>query len=188
MNSSQFREGYTITDQFATHFLTFTVCGWIDLFTRQVYRDIVIESFKYAQKQEQLLLNAYVIMSNHVHLIARANDKQKKTLSDIIRDFKKYTHHEMMPIIESDIESRRQWMVHQFKYYGKNNPNNEIKQIWVNNSHPEECYSDEFTNSKLQYIHENPVRAGIVKNPEDYIYSSASNYVGKGGIIEVELL
>jgi putative transposase len=188
MNSSGFREGYVITDQFATHFLTFTVCGWIDLFTRQVYRDIVIESFRYAQKQGQLILNAYVIMSNHIHLIARANDRQKKTLSDVIRDFKKYTHHEMMPIIESEAESRRQWMVHQFNYYGKVNPNNEVKQIWTNNNHPEECFTKDFTGTKLNYIHENPVRAGIVREPEDYIYSSASDYAGRKGIIDVELL
>ncbi|HKB44397.1 MAG TPA: hypothetical protein VKC90_08400 [Chitinophagaceae bacterium] len=187
MNSSGFREGYVITDQFATHFLTFTVCGWIDLFTRKVYRNIVMESFRFAQKQGQLILNAYVIMSNHIHLIVRANDRQKKTLSDITRDFKKFTHHKMMPVIESDAESRRQWMMHQFNYYEKINPNNEVKQIWVNNSHPEECNTDKFTNSKLNYIHENPVRAGIVRNPEDYIYSSASNYAGKGGIID-ELL
>ena len=187
-NSASFREGYTIRDQFETHFLTFTVCGWIDLFTRQVYRDIVMEAFRFAQKQGQIILNAYVIMSNHIHLIAKANEKQKKTLSDIIRDFKKYTHHEIMPVIESEAESRRQWMVYQFSYYGRINPNNEVKQIWVNNSHPEICYSDAFTKSKLKYIHENPVRAGIVRNPEDYIYSSASNYADKGGIIEVELL
>lgn len=188
MTGAAFREGYVIRDQFATHFLTFTVCGWIDLFTRKVYRDIVMDSFRFAQKNGQLILNAYVIMSNHIHLIARANDKQKKTLSDIIRDFKKFTHNQMMPIIESDAESRRQWMVHQFNYYGRINPNNEQKQIWVNDSHPEECYSKEFTDCKLNYIHQNPVRAGWVNNPEDYVYSSASNYMGKGGIIDVELL
>ena len=94
----------------------------------------------------------------------------------------------MWPIIESDAESRRQWMVHQFNYFGKINPNNEQKKIWVNDSHPEECYSWDFTKTKLNYIHENPVRAGIVAKPEDYIYSSASNYIGKGGIIDVELL
>jgi hypothetical protein len=61
-------------------------------------------------------------------------------------------------------------------------------QIWTNDNHPEECYSREFTDTKLNYIHENPVRAGIVKNAKDYIYSSASNYAGMGGIIEVELI
>jgi REP element-mobilizing transposase RayT len=188
MNSIYFREGYVIKDQFATHFLTFTICGWIDLFTRKIYKDIVIDAFKYAQSQHQLILYAYVIMSNHVHLIARANDKQKKTLSDIIRDFKKFTHHEMMPVIQSEIESRRQWMLHQFKYYAKYNSNNKKMQIWTNDNHPEECYSREFIETKLNYIHENPIRAVIVKNAEDYVYSSASNYAGMGGIIEVELI
>jgi REP element-mobilizing transposase RayT len=188
MKGANFREGYAIRDQFATHFLTFTVCGWIDLFTRKVYKDIIMDSFRFAQKNGQLILNAYVIMSNHIHLIARANDKQNKTLSDIVRDFKKFTHHEMMPVIESDAESRRQWMVHQFNYYGKINPNNEQKQIWENDSHPEECYSHEFTKTKLNYIHDNPVRAGIVVKPEDYIYSSGSNYLLGKGIIDVEYL
>ena len=188
MSQSYFREGYSIKDQFATHFLTFTVCGWIDLFTRKVYKDVLIDAFKYAQSQNQLVLNAYVIMSNHVHLIARANENQKKALSDIIRDFKKFTHREMMLIIESEAESRRQWMVHQFNYYGKTNPRNEMKQIWKNDNHPEECFSKEFTETKLNYIHENPVRAGIVRKPEDNVYSSASNYARMGGIIDVDFL
>ncbi|MBS1920418.1 MAG: hypothetical protein JST17_09205 [Bacteroidetes bacterium] len=78
MKDSDFREGYVIRNQFATHFLTFTICGWIDLFARKVYRDIVLDGFRFAQNQGQLILNAYVIMSNHLHLIGRANEKQKK--------------------------------------------------------------------------------------------------------------
>src|SRR5437867_8464666 len=98
MNSSYFKGGYAIRDQYSTHFLTFTVCGWIDLFTRKVYKDILIDSFKFCQREKGLILNAFVIMSNHLHLIARAQ-KNEFTLSDIIRDFKKHTHHTMMPII-----------------------------------------------------------------------------------------
>lgn len=188
MHKAIFREGYSILDQFATHFLTFSVCGGIDLFTIKVYRDILMDSFRFAQKNDQLILHAYVIMSSHVQLVARANDKQKKTLSDIIRDFKKFTHHEMWPIIDSDAEYRRQWMVHQFNYYGRINPNNEQKQIWVNDSKPEICYDKEFTDSSIISIHENPVRAGIVAKAEDYIYSSASNYAGKGGLMDIVLL
>ncbi|WP_153800714.1 REP-associated tyrosine transposase [Foetidibacter luteolus] len=188
MQNPYFTEGYSIKDQFATHFLTFTVCGWIDLFTRKVYKDIVIESLKYTQKQQQLVLYAYVIMSNHMHLIARAEEKQRKTLSDIIRDFKKFTHREMITVIKSERESRREWMMHQFAYYGRKNPKNEAMQIWTNSNHPEECITKKFTDVKLNYIHDNPVRAGIVENPEDYIYFSAANYAGKKGIIDVELL
>jgi REP element-mobilizing transposase RayT len=156
-----FREGYAIRDQYAPHFLTFTVCGWIDLFSRKVYRDIVLDAFRFAQSRNQLILYGYIIMSNHIHLIAKADENQKKTLSDIVRDFKKFTHREMMLVIESDIESRRSWMVHQFKYFGKSNPNNESMQIWTNNNHPEICYSNQFTFTKLRYIHENPVRRAL---------------------------
>lgn len=70
-----FRGGYEIRDQYATHFLTFTVCGWIDLFSRSVYKDILIDSFKHCQEHKGFILNAFVIMTNHVHLIARATTK-----------------------------------------------------------------------------------------------------------------
>jgi putative transposase len=188
MNTQYYKEGYVIKDQFATHFLTFTVCGWVDLFTRQVYRDIVMDAFRYAQNQNNFILNAYVIMSNHIHIIGRSSEGQRKTLSDIIRDFKKYTHHQMLAVIDSSQKSRGNWMMRQFEYYGRTNPKNEQLQIWKNDSHPEECFSEDFTYGKLKYLHENPVRAGIVREPEDYIYSSASNYAGRGGIIEVVYL
>jgi putative transposase len=148
----------------------------------------LLDALRFAQSQEQLILNAYVIMSNHLHLIGRANENQKKTLSDIIRDFKKYTHRQMAAIIESEQESRRQWMTHQFAYYGRINPNNKDWQVWSNDNHPEECFTDRFMKTKLNYIHENPVRAGIVAKPEDYLYSSASNYVLGKGLLDVELL
>jgi putative transposase len=188
MNSGDHREGYIIRDQFAMHYLTLTICGWIDLFTRKTYRDIALDALKFAQDNGQLILHAFVIMSNHIHMIARANEKQAKTLSDIIRDFKKFTHHSVAPIIESEAESRRQWMGHQFNYYGNVNPKNRKMQIWTNDNHPEECFSKEFTDSKLNYIHQNPVRAGIVYNAEDYVYSSASNYAGRNGVLKIELL
>lgn len=186
MDSIYFRPGYAIRDQNATHFLTFTVCGWIDLFTRKLYKDILVDSLRYCQKEKGLILNAYVIMSNHLHIIARA--ARGSMLSDIIRDFKKFTHHEMIKIIESDVESRRLWMLHQFKYYASRHSKNEHYQIWTNNNHPEECVSSGFTATKLFYTHDNPVRAGIVAKAEDYLYSSAGTYAGLKGLLDVELL
>ncbi len=187
MKSTLFKDGYVIRDQYATHFMTFTACGWIDLFTRKVYKDILIGSLQYCRENKGLIVNAFVIMSNHMHVMLRAT-LEKYTLSDIVRDFKKFTHTTMMPVIQSDRESRRLWMLHQFKYYGKRNSRNEGYQTWTNNNHPEECFSEKFTRTKLDYIHDNPVRAGIVLNPEDYVYSSAANYVGKKGIMDVEVI
>ena len=186
MESKYFKGGYIIRDQNAPHFLTFTVCGWVDLFTRKEYKDILIDSFNFCQQEKGLILHTYVIMSNHIHLMARA--KEGFTLSDIIRDYKKHTHKQMIAVAESNIESRRLWMLHQFKYYGNRNSKNENYQIWTNNNHPEECFSDKFIFSKINYIHDNPVRAGIVSNAYDYIYSSAAIYAGKKGILYVEVV
>lgn len=94
----------------------------------------------------------------------------------------------MMPIIQSEKESRRLWMLHQFKYYAGRHSRNENYQIWTNSNHPEECISEGFTDMKLHYTHDNPVRAGIVEVAENYVYSSAMNYAGRRGIMHVELL
>jgi putative transposase len=91
-------------------------------------------------------------------------------------------------VVQSERESRRLWMLHQFKYYGSRNSKNDAYQIWTNSNHPEECFSEEFTYIKMNYIHENPVRAGIVKKAEDYIHSSAANYAGLEGIVDIEVI
>jgi len=186
MNPATFRDGYIIRDQHAPHFLTFSVCGWIDLFTRQCYRDIVLDSFQYCRSNKGLLLHAYVIMSNHVHLIMQSKDQQG--LSDTIRDFKKFTSKRMLEIVHTDIESRRIWMLHQFAYYGGRHAKQQDYQIWTNNNHPEAIYTQDFLLSKLNYTHQNPVRAGWVSAPENYLYSSASNYQNGTGLIDVDLL
>jgi REP element-mobilizing transposase RayT len=83
--SYEFAEGFKIRDQSATHFLTFSIMGWIDIFSRQRYRDLILESFQFFREKKGLRIGAYVIMSNHIHTIWTATNSN---LSDIIRDFK----------------------------------------------------------------------------------------------------
>jgi hypothetical protein len=75
-----------------------------------------------------------------------------------------------------------------FEFYAKRTNANQIFKVWTSNNHPEEIYSREFLLSKLNYIHLNPVRAGLVAEPEHYLYSSASNYVHNKGLIEIDFL
>jgi putative transposase len=181
--SYELAEGYKIRKQAATHFLTFTIVGWIDLFSRQRYRDMVLDSFRYCQQNKELKIHGYVIMSNHIHTIWTAGNGR---LSDTIRDFKTYTSKAFITTIEQEAESRREWLLHMFKYFGRGSASNKVYKVWKNDSHPEEIYAGRFFLQKLNYIHLNPVRAGIVKNTEDYIYSSASNYETGNGIFAVD--
>ena len=165
---------YRISDQEAIYFLTFQIVGWVDIFTRRIYRDIVIESLTYCQQEKGLKLYAYVIMSNHIHLLAQ---NETGDLSGFVRDFKNFTSRRILDIVDNGVESRRDWLKMVFAYHGKFKPK-QNNQVWTHENHAEVIYSSKFILQKINYIHENPVRAGIVEKLEDYLYSSARNYAG----------
>ena len=162
--------GYKIIDQEGLHYVTFQIVEWVDIFTRKVYRDIIIDSLRYCQQNKELEIYAFVVMSNHVHLLLRSGIGK---LSDTIREFKSYTAKQILLTIEQESESRCDWMLNLFEFAAKKHKRNEKYQVWTHENHPELIYSDKFLFQKMNYIHENPVRAGIVENPEDYLYSSA---------------
>ncbi|MCX2680549.1 transposase [Galbibacter sp. EGI 63066] len=179
------KEGYIIRDQSKAHFITATVVDWIDVFTRKAYRDVVIDCFKYCIKNKGMILYGYVIMSNHVHMVVQS---EKGELSDLIRDFKKYTARMILEKIQSEPESRREWMLEHFKKATETHGRNKNYQFWQYGNHAEEIYSSGFMWSKLDYIHFNPVQAGIVEKASHYLYSSARDYVGNEGMVDIELM
>ena len=181
---------YKILDQHGLNFVTCTVVGWIDIFSRKTYRDIVLQSLEYCRKEKGLLLYVFVIMTNHLHLIVQSSPDSPYSLSDIIRDFKKYTSSTILKAVQKETESRRDWLLHMFAYYAKYNPNNKYFQLWEQDNHPIALYSEKVIWQKVEYIHNNPVRAGIVHRPEDYVYSSALNYKteNREGVMEIDLL
>jgi len=177
-------EGYVIRDQEKIHFITCTVVDWIDVFSRKNYRDIVIDCFKYCIQNKGMLIYGYVIMSNHIHLIIQSKDGK---LSDLMRDFKKFTSKNIVSAIQNNPESRREWMLERFAKATETHSRNKNFQFWQYGNHAEEIYTLHFLWDKLNYIHLNPIRAGLVEKAQDYIYSSASNYVNGKGLFEIEL-
>lgn len=161
--------GYTIKDQYALHFVTFTVHQWVDVFSRKEYRDLLIENLRYCQQTKGLKIYAWVIMSNHCHLIIQS---ENGNLSDIIRDFKKYTAKSIYQSIQSNSkESRKAWLL-------KTLSHNDKIWFWKEGYHGETIFSMPFFKTKVAYIHANPVRAGIVEKEEEYLYSSAGDFYG----------
>jgi len=167
--------GYKIRDQHGTHFLTFTIVGWVDVFTREVYMKICIDNFKFYQ-DKGLIIYAYVIMSNHLHLVASA-EKGSRGLSAFVRDLKKNIAKQCLKKMYSKIESRRAWMKMVFAYHAKYNKRNSKYQFWIQNNKPKHIVTTRWMMKYLAYIHLNPVRAGWVDKAEDYVYSSAQNYL-----------
>jgi REP element-mobilizing transposase RayT len=179
---------YKIRNQDKLHFVTFTVIHWLDVFIRREYKDIFLDSLRYCQKNKGLEVCAYCIMSSHVHMIIGRNGEE--SLEGIIRDIKKFTSVKIIEAIKANPqESRKEWLVWLFERAGKNNGNNTRYQFWQQHNHPIELSTNEITDQKLEYIHQNPVEAGIVLRPEEYLYSSAINYAGMPEkLIEVILI
>src|SRR5690606_6977557 len=167
------KAGYVIRDQEKPHFITATVVDWIDIFTRKTYRDIIINCFDFCIKNKGMVLFGYVIMSNHIHFIMQSKDGK---LSDLIRDFKKFTATEILKQLQTEPESRREWILERFAKATQTHTRNKNFQVWQYGNHAEEIFTLKFMWDKLNYIHLNPVRAGIVEKGNQYLYSSAGNY------------
>jgi len=178
-------KGLRITNKAGTHFITFAVVGWVDVFAKQKYRNILLESLRYCQQHRGLIIHAWCLMSNHIHLIVSAKNKDT---SEIMRDFKKFTSTRIIAAIENNEQERRKlWMLRVFREAGEKNSRNQTYQFWQQELHPIELYSNEFYGQKMNYIHNNPVKAGIVDSPENYLLSSARDYLlGRGcGLLEI---
>ena len=176
------KEGYVIRYQTLPHFITATVVDWIDVFTRKCYSDCIIDSLNYCIKNKSMVLYGYVIMSNHIHMVVQSDVGE---LSNLLRDFKKFTAKNILEKIQTQPESRREWILERFQKATESHSRNKNYQFWKYGNHAEEVYSNKFMWSKLDYIHLNPVRAGVVKKASDYIYSSASNYVFDEGLVKI---
>lgn len=177
-------ESYQVRDQAATYFFTFQVVGWADIFSRKVYRDIVIDSFKYCRANKGMDLFAYVIMTNHIHAIMRSREGE---LSGLIRDFKKHTARQIIQEVAANPgESRKEWLQIVFGYHARFNKRSADKQLWTHENHAVELNTNAMLESRVRYIHNNPVDAGWVRKPEDYLYSSASNYAELDSLLEID--
>ena len=179
---------YKFDEPDGCYFVTYAVVDWADIFTRNKYKDILIESWKHCQKHKGLNIHAYVIMTNHVHMII--SRKSNHSLESIMPDMKKYTSSKILEAIQySKEESRKEWLMGLFRKAGEENSNNKIFQFWQQDNHPMLCFSRDILQQKLNYIHQNPVRAGFVEKPEDWVYSSAGDYfMGRKGLIEIDML
>ncbi len=167
---------YKFHDHSKLYFVTFTVVNWIDAFIRDEYRTIIYESIEYCQQHKQLEVYAYCFMTSHIHMIIGT---ETGNLSDIVRDFKSHTSKQIrLELEKSNIESRKEWMLWMFKRAGIKNEKNIDFQFWQQNNHPIELNTIEKTSQRLNYIHENLVHAGFVEKAEDWLHSSAADYLG----------
>jgi REP element-mobilizing transposase RayT len=178
---------YLIADPNAPYFVTFTVVDWVDVFTRIVYKQLIVDNLNYCIANKGLKVWAWCLMSNHLHAVLQANEDYG--LSAIIRDYKKFTSKAIVSAINTTPESRKEWMLHRFAVAGKYDSRIMHNKFWQESNHAIffDPLQPQLAKQKINYIHHNPVRAGIVEKPEEYLYSSARDYCGKEGLVKTQL-
>lgn len=178
-------EKYKFYDPKGIYFVTSTVVYWIDLFTRKEFKHLVIDSLKYCKAAKGLVVHAWCIMPSQIHLIISTTDEP---LEAIMRDFKKHLAKAIIKELDLINESRREWLLRAFAKAGANLKRISKYKVWQDGNQPKQLISNKFMLEKLDYLHNNPVEAEIVDEPEDYVYSSARDYAGRKGLIDIELL
>lgn len=175
--------GWKFHNPAGVYFVSFAVVEWLDVFTRNEYKNIIIDSLQFCQKEKGMEIFAWCIMTNHVHLIFRSVKGQKPEL--LLGDFKRFTSKEIVKaIIDNPRESRKEWLLEQFEKAGAKASNVSKYQFWRHDNKPIELWSNDVIDEKINYIHNNPVEERLVYKAEEYVYSSAKDYAGEQGLIE----
>ncbi len=152
-------------------FVTTTVVNFTKVFVEDLYCDILINNIKYYQQQYGFIIFGYVIMPSHFHWIVRIQQK-KGTISDVMRDIKKHSAWDMMEALQKE---NRPDLLRLFELNAQSYPDQHRK-FWMKRFDDQVIRNPGMMRTKLEYIHNNPVKAGLVANQEDYKYSSSRNY------------
>jgi len=172
------RSRYKITDPKAPHFLTATVNNWLPLFTRMETVQILFDSWTFLQRDSGFILYGYVVLENHLHMVVASSD-----LSRDMQRFKSWTAREILALLQQKNSRRMLELLAMFK---RKHKTDSTYQVWEEGNHPQLIGNEMMMRQKLDYIHQNPVKRGYVDQPEHWRYSSARDYLGQKGLVEVD--
>ncbi len=162
-------EKYKVIDSTMPTFITLTLVGWVDLFIRPVYSEVIDRSLNYCISNKGLQVHGYVYMTSHLHLIVSSVTEE---LQNIIRDFKKFTSKELIKVIKEHPESRREWLLNKFSYEAKRTGRAVNYKVWQDGFHPVLLDTVKKIEQRLNYIHYNPKEAGFIYHERDWVNSS----------------
>ena len=171
------RTRYKIYDNAYPHFITCTVVEWLPVFTRKDSIQILLDSWTFLQSESRIKLFAYVVLENHIHFIASSDNLSKE-----IGDFKSYTARRLIDLLTA---ANAKTILDQLAFRKAKHKQDREYQFWQEGSHPKQISSDKMMWQKIEYVHNNPAKRGYVDDPVHWRYSSARNYAGMKGLINV---
>jgi REP element-mobilizing transposase RayT len=167
-------ERYRIGPEAAVYFLTYSVVEWLPIFISEATCNIVTASLSFCHQHKCLRINAFVIMPTHLHLIVFDADFETERLTRTLADLRKFTGRQL-----SDVCKGRSPRCFEDVLREKATADRE-RRLWQPSRHAEAIQTEAFWQQKLNYLHDNPCRKGLVRRPEHWRFSSAAWYVSEG--------
>jgi len=165
----------------AIFFVTSTVMNFDPIFhLGRDYYLILLHALAWVLKKYGATLIAYVFMPSHIHLVLEV--KEGRMISNLMRDFKKFTSTKIRQKLEA--EGRHSWV----ERLWENSPGRkgQVFKLWMDRFDDVVLYSERVLRTKVEYTHQNPVKGGLVRVPEEWEFSSARDYAGTGkSLLEV---
>jgi REP element-mobilizing transposase RayT len=171
------RTRYRIFETEYPYFLTCTIVAWLPVFSHPRFAEIVFDSWRFLQLERNVDIFGYVILENHLHWIAAAQDLSKQ-----VSRFKSFTARQILDGLETVGYTT---LLQELRFFKLRHKTDQSRQLWQEGSHPQQLENDNVVRQKLEYMHNNPVRRGYVDLAEHWRYSSARNYLGQKGMIDV---
>ena len=162
------RSRYRVNEPHSAYFVTCTIVAWLPVFTSAGRCNIVVESLQYCRENKGLEIFSWVVLDSHLHAIIAAPE-----LTRVLADFKRHT---AQRILEQLQKENCEWLLNQFRFYRAKHKIESEYQVWQEGSHPQAIADDGMMSQKVDYIHNNPVKRGLVSGQEHWVYSSAHEW------------
>jgi REP element-mobilizing transposase RayT len=171
---------YCFVEGVYVYFVTFTIIDWLPIFISPEPIKTIVDSLKYCVSEKGLRINAYVVMPNHIHLIVFDANLNNENLYQTLTSFRKFTGHKLAQFIDMNLARSISSAIRNISLEDRE------RRIWQSGWHAEAITSETFWKQKIDYIHMNPVKKCLVREPEYWQYSSAGFWLtGKEGELPV---
>jgi putative transposase len=169
----------------ACYFITFNTVDWVDVFIRPVYKQVIVHTLNHFIDNKGLIVYAWCLMTNHLHLLVQS--KEGYVIAEIEKEFKSFTTTKILEAIDTEPEARKDWMLKRFENFSNMLGLMKKYHVWQGYSSPAfiDCRKTDTLIEHVTFIHDNPVRDRFVDTAADYPYSSARDYAGMNGLVNI---
>src|SRR5215216_2696561 len=164
-------ERYRVVDEVGLYYVTFTVVEWLPIFIDEATCKIITDSFNFCISNKYLRVNAYVIMPTHLHAILFDVEFNAERLKHTLDDMRKFTGRQLLDYSAKQLPKCLTEEFHRQAWKDRE------RRFWQPTQYPVGIYSEEFWKQKLDYLHHNPCRKGLVLQREDWRFSSAQYWL-----------